>query len=72
MPWPKLATILPVASNLKTVLSGDISPLAASQQVLTWQRSATQTLLPSLSMSTALVEPQVRPSGSFAEPSIVL
>src|SRR6185437_16066778 len=34
-------------------------------------RSATHTLLPSRSMATALVEPQVRPGGSFAQPSIV-
>src|ERR1035437_943743 len=35
------------------------------------QRSATQMLVPSLSISTALVEPHARPSGSFAHPSIV-
>ena len=72
MPCPKLATILPFGSNLNTVCSGDISPLARSQQLFTAQRSATQMLRPSLSISTALVEPQVRPSGSFAHPSIVL
>src|SRR5262245_12052133 len=72
MPWPKLATILPLWSNLHTVWSGAISPLARSQQEFAWQRSATQMLRPSLSMSTALVEPHVRPSGSLAQPSIVL
>jgi hypothetical protein len=35
------------------------------------QRSATQIDFPSLSISTALVEPQVLPSGSFAQPSTV-
>jgi hypothetical protein len=34
------------------------------------QRSATQTLLPSGSMSTPLVEPHVRPGGIFAQFSI--
>ena len=34
------------------------------------QRSATQTLTPSRSMSTAFVEPQVRPSGKLAQFSI--
>ena len=34
------------------------------------QRSATQTLTPSRSMSTAFVEPQVRPSGNLAQFSI--
>jgi hypothetical protein len=34
------------------------------------QRSATQTLVPSGSTSTPLVEPQLRPSGSFAQFSI--
>src|SRR5687767_5984569 len=72
IPWPKIVTILPLGSNLNTVLSGDISPLARSQHEFTWQRSATQMLLPSRSMSTALVDPHVRPSGSFAQPSIVL
>ncbi len=64
-PVPKLWTSLPDSSNLSTTGSGDIWPLALSQQVLAPQRSATQIDLPSLSMSTALVEPQVRPSGSL-------
>ena len=72
MPWPNCATILPFGSNLNTVLSGDISLVLMSKQLFTAQRSATQMLLPSRSMSTALVDPHVRPSGSFAQPSIVL
>src|SRR5688500_12466290 len=71
MPWPKLRTILPFGSNLKTVCSGDISLVLTSKHEFTAQRSATQMLLPSRSMSTALVDPHVRPSGSLAQPSIV-
>ena len=65
MPLPVLSSSLPEASNLSTVSSGDISPLAASQHEFALQRSATQMDLPSLSMSTALVEPHARPSGSL-------
>src|SRR4030095_11393501 len=71
MPAPKLLTSLPDASKCSTVSSVDISPLAASQQVLALHRSATQIVFPSLSISTALVDPQERPSGNFANPSIV-
>src|SRR5687767_15150472 len=63
-PAPNDFTSLPVASNLRIGSSVDVRQLFAEQ------RSATQMLLPSLSMSTALVEPHVRPS-SFAHPSTV-
>jgi hypothetical protein len=63
MPVPKLCTSLPDSSNLRITGNGDIAFLVRSQQVLAPQRSPTQIDLPSLSMSTALVEPQVRPSG---------
>ncbi len=65
MPVPKLCTSLPVSSNFSSTGSGDIAFLARSQQELAPQRSPTQIDLPSLSISTALVEPQVRPSGSL-------
>src|SRR5262245_4036732 len=64
-PAPKLFTSLPVESNFSTVGRSDILPLARSRQLFTPQRSATQIDLPSLSMSTALVDPHVRPSGSL-------
>src|SRR5882724_9016319 len=75
MPAPKLLTSLPDASNFKIGGASDILPVARSIHPLLWgvkppQRSATQIDLPSLSTSTALVEPHVRPSGSFAQPSI--
>ncbi len=69
MPAPKLRTSLPDASNFSTTSRGDILP--STQQLLAPHRSATQIDLPSLSMSTALVDPHVRPSGIFAQPSIV-
>jgi hypothetical protein len=40
-------------------------------QLFALHRSATQMLVPSGSMSTALVEPQARPSGSTAQPVTV-
>src|SRR5688572_13189291 len=67
-PAPKLSTRLPLASNLRT----GSSVLFVRQPL--WfveQRSATQMLVPSGSTSTALVEPQLRPAGIFAQPSIV-
>src|SRR6185503_13167131 len=64
-PAPKCATTFPVASNLSIGSSVEL------RQLFVPQRSATQMLFPSRSISTALVEPQVRPSGSFAQPSIV-
>ena len=57
MPAPKLFTSLPVSSNFRTVSS--VEPM----QEFAPQRSPTQIDLPSLSTSTALVEPHVRPSG---------
>src|SRR5262249_6950458 len=65
MPAPKLFTSLPDASNFRTGSSGDILPVAGSAQLLAPHRSATQIDFPSLSMSTALVDPQVRPAGSL-------
>src|SRR6266511_4960923 len=65
IPAPKLLTSLPDASKWKTVSNFDISPFVASQHELALQRSATQMVRPSLSMSTALVEPHVWPSGSL-------
>jgi hypothetical protein len=66
IPPPKCASTLPVApSNLKMMSSGLRAPVAASEmQLLAPHRSTAQTLLPSRSISTRLVEPQVRPSGS--------
>src|ERR1700752_4385185 len=71
-PWPKLATNLPEASNLRIDGKFDIWPVARSRQLLAPQRSATQMLRPSLSISTALVEPHVRPSGILKKCSIVV
>src|SRR5262245_45353357 len=72
MPAPKLRTSLPDSSNFKTTSSGENVPAARSvRQLLAPQRSATQMDLPSLSMSTALVEPHARPSGILAHPSMV-
>ncbi len=65
IPAPKLFTSFPDASNFSTGSSGDILPVAGSAQLFTPHRSATQTERPSLSMSTALVEPHVRPAGSL-------
>src|SRR4029079_9966385 len=70
MPAPKLFTSLPLASNLSTGSSGDILPVA-SAHLFSPQRSATQMDIPSLSTSTALVEPHLRPSGSFSGSLIV-
>src|SRR6188508_149170 len=65
IPAPNDFTRLPLASNLR--IAGRSEPV----QEFWPQRSATQMLTPSLSISTALVEPQVRPSGSLAHPVIV-
>src|SRR6266568_1872617 len=67
MPAPKLLRSLPDASNLRIGSTVGESRHA----LLPPHRSATQTLLPSLSMSTALSDPHVRPSGSFAQFSTV-
>src|SRR5579863_9040881 len=65
MPDPKLFRSLPAASNLR--MGSSVLPA----QLLAPHRSATQMLWPSRSMSTALVDPQVLPSGSLAQFSIV-
>ena len=65
MPWPKLVTSFPDASNFRIEGDADIWPVARSRQLFVPQRSATQMLRPSRSISTALVEPHVRPSGSL-------
>src|SRR6185295_5720801 len=57
IPAPKLLTSVPDASNLRIESSFE------SRHVLAPHRSPTQIDLPSLSTSTALVEPHVRPSG---------
>src|ERR1700704_4440297 len=67
MPAPKLFTSLPDASNLRIG-----STLGESRHaLLPPHRSATQMLLPSLSISTALSDPHFRPSGSCAQFSTV-
>ena len=71
MPWPKLVTRVPLASNFSTVATGCIWLVARSRQELAPHRSPTQIDRPSLSTSTALVDPQVRPAGSLAHPSTV-
>ena len=70
-PLPKLFTSFPDESNFRMVGSSEISPVARFRHVLAPHRSATQIDRPSRSMSTALVDPQVRPSGIFAQPSMV-
>ena len=57
IPPPKLFTRLPSLSNLRMGSRSD------SAQLFAPHRSPTQIDVPSGSMSTALVEPQVRPSG---------
>src|SRR5712692_10777735 len=72
MPWgktnipaPKLVLSRPDSSNSRT--TGRLEPA----QVFAPHLSATQMDFPSRSTSTALVAPQVRPSGIFAQPSTV-
>src|ERR1041384_4675151 len=65
IPAPKLFTMVPVESNSRTGSSFEPA------QVLAPQRSATQMLVPSGSISTALVAPHVRPAGIFAQFSMV-
>src|SRR5262249_14871317 len=65
IPAPKLFTSFPDASNFSTGSSGDIAPVAGSAQLLTPHRSPTQIDRPSLSISTALVDPHVRPAGNW-------
>ena len=71
MPAPKLLTIWPDSSNFMITSTFEIVPVCAFKQEFAPQRSATHRLLPSLSMATALVDPQTRPAGSFANPSMV-
>src|SRR6476661_7934155 len=66
-PAPKLFRSLPDESNLRIGSTVGESRHA----LLPPHRSATQMLLPSLSMSTALSDPHIRPSGSFAQFSTV-
>src|SRR5262245_8751715 len=61
---PELATRRPDASN---VWMG--AKLEAEQSSAVAQRSNTQTLFPSRSMSTPTAAPHLRPSASFAHPS---
>src|SRR5580704_11956374 len=65
VPSPKAFTSLPEASNLR------IGASFLPAQLLVPQRSPTQILLPSRSTSTALVDPHILPSGSFAQFSTV-
>src|SRR5262245_30555315 len=72
MPWgntkrppAKLFTSLPSASNLRSTARLE------SPQLFAPHLSATQIDRPSRSISTALVDPQVRPSGILAQPSTV-
>src|SRR5439155_25365436 len=67
MPAPKLFRSLPDESNLRIG-----STVGESRHALfPPHRSPTQTLLPSLSISTALSDPHFRPSGSCAQFSTV-
>src|ERR1700726_1866042 len=63
---PKLTTCRPVASNFW------IGAMLEPTQVLPPQRSNTQRLGPSRSMSTPIACPHIRPSGSFAQCSTTL
>src|SRR5215510_7702948 len=65
IPAPKLVIRFPDESNLST--AGRFEP----PQVFAPHRSATQIDLPSGSISTALVDPHVLPSGIFAQFSTV-
>src|SRR6516162_5059157 len=69
---PKLFRTLPLGPSLKITSIFLISRVWVSRQLLAPQRSATHTDTPSLSISTALVEPIFRPSGSVAQCSAVM
>src|SRR3954468_19664982 len=71
IPAAKLLVSVPLGSNFRIVGRLEISPVARLRQVFAPHRSATQSERPSRSISTALVDPQVRPSGIFTQPSIV-
>src|SRR5215475_8433173 len=76
MPAPKLFTSLPDASNLRIGSRLDPSHAKGSPRLYSVgganapQRSATHTLVPSGSISTPEVEPQLPPSGILAPSSI--
>jgi hypothetical protein len=63
MPPPKLFTSLPFSSNFMIGSSFDFAHDRASSQ-----RSKTQMLLPSRSISTLTTAPHLRRSGSWAQP----
>ena len=65
IPAPKLRTRLPFLSKRR------IGSSCRLTQSFCPQRSATQMLEPSLSISTALREPQTRPAGILKKPSTV-
>ena len=75
-PAPKLFKSLPEASNLRIGSSFEPSqPNGTAGSTCDGgrdspHRSATQTLVPSGSIATALVEPQARPAGSVPQFSI--
>jgi hypothetical protein len=76
VPTPKLFTNLPEASNFRIGGKGESEQANGRPGFIIEgganepQRSATQTLTLSRSMSTAFVEPQVRPSGNLGQFSI--
>src|SRR6478672_7065897 len=61
VPLPNLICILPLGSNF--MIGSSVEP----RQLLAAQRSKVHRLLPSGSISMPMVEPQVRPGGSFAQ-----
>jgi hypothetical protein len=67
-PAPKLAVMFPFASNFMT---GSSVLFVRHPRWFVEQRSATQMLVPSMSTSTALADPKVRPAGILAHPSTV-
>src|SRR5712692_1089666 len=76
-PAPKLFNRFPDESNLRMGSSFDPSQANGKAGLMreggmdSPHRSATQTLVPSGSMATALVDPQLRPSGSLPQLAIV-
>src|SRR5215831_17680440 len=72
IPEPKLFRTLPLLPSLKITSIFWISRVWGSRQLLAPQRSATHTDTPSLSISTALVEPIFRPPGSLAQCSMAI
>ncbi len=72
IPAPNDFTRFPFESNFRIVSIGLMSLVAGSRQLLPPHRSATQIERPSLSTSTALVDPHVRPAGSLKKLVTVL